>query len=278
MPRRSSKYKFTELEEAFITEMVTARSASEAYMRIRPGIRLNSARNNAHRLMIRDDIRKEVIRRRIISARQRAKQVDPEEELHQILRLDPADIVDLKTFKLRENIHPEFRRLITTLQTREVRRVVEINGRKEVVTETVLSKLVLPDKLLAIDKIIRIQGRYKDVSPIEQILTIIPRRFREDARRYIEETLQSGELTGGDPGQSTSPQIPAAAGTGAGGCGFDSRSLADSVSSGPVSAPHDPSLSTGGQNDGSDGSDIAPLFGPTECSGPDIQPDDPAIS
>ena len=260
MARRSSKYKFTELEEAFIAEMVTARSASDAYMRIRPGVRRNTAGNNAYRLMKRDDIRKEIIKRRLQSAQQRAKQVDPEEELHQILRLDLADIIDLKTYRIRTNINPELRRLVQTLQTREVRRVVEINGKKEVVTETVVAKLVLPDKLSAIDKIIRIQGRYKDVSPIEQILTIIPRRFREDARRYIEETLQPGELTGGTAGESTRPQIPPAAGAGAGGCGFDSRSLASSVSPGSVPAAHDPGMPASGEDDGGDSPDPDPLF------------------
>jgi phage terminase small subunit len=166
-PRPARRKPLTAAEEGFVAEYVhNGGNATRAYLALHPQVSYPSAKTLAARLLTKVDLRNAVRREQRRLARQSGVHAGRVlDELSHVAFSHLGQVLDPRTWTLREHIPPEAWRAVASVQ-------VVTTGRGRHARTAV--KVRMHDKLAALDKLARHLGLYRELPPLETVLALLP--------------------------------------------------------------------------------------------------------
>jgi phage terminase small subunit len=175
-------------EQLFLAEWLVFRNAAQAYRATHPDQSYRTARCNGPAMLARPHVRAEASA--AVAAQCRRRAVTADRTLDEIARCAYSDILDLydpATGQLRmpRHIPLEARKAISSIRVNRQRRSVTTSGRtRTTVVDTVVEYRLWP-KLEALKMLSHTLGLKTEVTPLEQLLRLLPRALSEQIRAAL---------------------------------------------------------------------------------------------
>ena len=253
-------------EERFVDEYLIDRNGTAAYIRVHPKAKRMTASTEAYRLLKKPHIAKAVtLGNQAIARRAKVSQDTIVRGFARLAFYDIGSAMDLSkdvpVFLAPRHIPYEVRQAIQSVKI--TRRKLKSGPDEDYEVENVEYKFA--DKLNALDKLSRHLGLYKDLTPLEVLLALLPAELREPVRASLAQSLleSGGAISPGPDNATGTPSgslISGQPGAMFPGVGHDSRPVADGVPVGPGEAATDAMLSPSGEKPRVGGEDVDALF------------------